>query len=59
MTAPNFFTALSAFCQELAPVAGPLLAAVGETASAVDRANRISTTPTLPAPSSARPRLTA
>lgn len=49
MTAPNFFTALSAFCQELAPVAGPLLTTVAETASAIDRANRgITSTPALP-----------
>jgi hypothetical protein len=39
---PSFWTALSAYCQELAPVAGPLLSAVGDTADAVDRAGRSS-----------------
>ena len=36
----SFWTSLSSYCQELAPVAGPLLAAVGDTADAVDRAGR-------------------
>lgn len=36
----NFWTSLAAYCQELAPVAGPLLSAVGDTADAVDRAGR-------------------
>lgn len=40
MSQPNFWTSLASYCQELAPVAGPLLAAVGDTASAVDRAGR-------------------
>ncbi len=39
MTA-TFWTSLASYCQELAPVAGPLLSAVGDTASAVDRAGR-------------------
>lgn len=39
MTA-SFWTSLATYCQELAPVAGPLLGAVGETAAAVDRAGR-------------------
>jgi len=39
MTA-SFWTSLATYCQELAPVAGPLLCAVGDTASAVDRAGR-------------------
>jgi hypothetical protein len=39
MTA-SFWTSLATYCQELAPVAGPLLGAVGDTASAVDRAGR-------------------
>jgi hypothetical protein len=39
---PSFWTALSSYCQELAPVAGPLLSAVGDTADAVDRAGRSS-----------------
>ena len=36
----NFWTSLATYCQELAPVAGPLLSAVGDTAEAVDRAGR-------------------
>lgn len=60
MTAPNFFTSLSAFCQELAPVAGPLLTSVAETASAIDRANRgITSTPALPSSAPAQRRLPA
>lgn len=43
MSSPTFWTSLASFCQELAPVAGPLLSAVGETASAVDRAGRSTT----------------
>ena len=39
MTA-SFWTSLATYCQELAPVAGPLLGAVGDTASAVDPAGR-------------------
>lgn len=39
MTA-TFWTSLASYCQELAPVAGPLLSVVGDTASAVDRAGR-------------------
>ena len=39
---PSFWTALATYCQELAPVAGPLLSAVGDTANAVDRAGRSS-----------------
>jgi hypothetical protein len=38
----SFWTALASYCQELAPVAGPLLSAVGDTAEAVDRAGRSS-----------------
>lgn len=38
----SFWTALATYCQELAPVAGPLLSAVGDTADAVDRAGRSS-----------------
>jgi len=40
----SFWTALASYCQELAPVAGPLLTAVGDTADAVDRAGRQSKT---------------
>ena len=36
----SFWTALASYCQELAPVAGPLLSAVGDTADAVERAGR-------------------
>ena len=36
----NFWSTLASYCQELAPVAGPLLSAVGDTASAVERAGR-------------------
>jgi hypothetical protein len=36
----SFWTSLASYCNELAPVAGPLLGAIGETASAVDRAGR-------------------
>ncbi len=38
--AASFWTSLATYCQELAPVAGPLLGAVGDTATAVDRAGR-------------------
>ena len=36
----SFWTSLASYCQELAPVAGPLLDAVGNTAEAVERAGR-------------------
>ena len=36
----KFWTSIASYCQELAPVAGPLLSAVGETADAVERAGR-------------------
>jgi len=36
----SFWTSLASYCHELAPVAGPLLGAVGDTAQAVDRASR-------------------
>ena len=35
---PSFWTTLSAYASELAPVAGPLLTAVSDTANAIDRA---------------------
>jgi hypothetical protein len=38
--AASFWTSLATYCQELAPVAGTLLGAVGDTATAVDRAGR-------------------
>ena len=34
----SFWASLSSYCEELAPVAGPLLAAVGDTAGAIERA---------------------
>ena len=34
----SFWTSLSDYAAELAPVAGPLLAAVADTAAAIDRA---------------------
>jgi len=37
-----FFAALATFCQELAPVASPLVHTVGETAAAIERAQAIS-----------------
>lgn len=36
----NFFTSLASFCEELAPVVGPLLSTVADTSNAIDRANR-------------------
>lgn len=36
----NFFTSLAAFCEELAPVAGPLLNTLADTSNAIDRANK-------------------
>jgi phytoene/squalene synthetase len=35
----SFWRALSSYCDELAPVVGPLLSAIGATATAVDRAS--------------------
>lgn len=35
----DFWSTLSDFCTELAPVSGPLLSVLGETAAAIDRAN--------------------
>ena len=40
----SFWASLSSYCEELAPVAGPLLAAVGDTAGAIERAGRSSST---------------
>ncbi len=36
----SFWTSLASYCQERAPVAGPRLSAVVDTAEAVDRAGR-------------------
>lgn len=35
----DFWSTISDFCTELAPVSGPLLSVLGETAAAIDRAN--------------------
>jgi uncharacterized protein (DUF927 family) len=43
MTTPlPFFAAVAAFCQELAPVASPLISVLGETSAAVHRAQETS-----------------
>ena len=34
----SFWNTLSSYCEELAPVVGPLLGCVAETADAIDRA---------------------
>ena len=36
----SFWGTLSSYASELAPVAGPLLDAIGQTASAIDRAEQ-------------------
>lgn len=36
----TFFTSLASFCEELAPVVGPLLSTVADTSNAIDRANK-------------------
>ena len=36
----GFWSTIAAYTSELAPVAGPLLEAIGQTASAIDRAER-------------------
>jgi hypothetical protein len=36
----SFWSSVSTYCEELAPVAGPLLAAVGATADAIERADK-------------------
>jgi len=35
---PNFWTTVATFCRELAPISGPLLDSIGQTAAAIDRA---------------------
>lgn len=40
----SFWTTLATYCNELAPVTGPLLNAVADTAHAVDRATAQRTT---------------
>jgi hypothetical protein len=52
---PSFWTNVSIYCSELAAVAGPLLAALGDTAGALERAER-HTRPTFD-PSAHDPRL--
>lgn len=37
--AQSFWATLASYCTELAPVSGPLLSAVAETAQAVERAS--------------------
>lgn len=36
----TFWNTLATFCNELAPVTGPLLQALGDTAGAIERADR-------------------
>ena len=36
----GFWTTIATYATELAPMAGPLLEAIGQTASAIDRADR-------------------
>lgn len=36
----GFWSTIAAYTSELAPVAGPLLDAIGQTATAIDRAER-------------------
>jgi hypothetical protein len=38
-----FFAALATFCEELAPIASPLVDTIGQTAAAVERAQAITT----------------
>jgi hypothetical protein len=52
---PSFWSNISTYCTELANVAGPLLAALGDTAGALERAER-HTRPTLD-PGAPDPRL--
>ncbi|WP_143594061.1 hypothetical protein [Synechococcus sp. BO 8801] len=35
---PNFWTTVATFCRELAPISGPLLDCIGQTAAAIERA---------------------
>lgn len=35
---PNFWTTIATFCRELAPISGPLLDCIGQTAAAIERA---------------------
>ena len=37
---PNFWTTVTTFCRELAPVSGPLLDCIGQTAAAIERVER-------------------
>lgn len=36
----SIWATIATFCQELAPVSGPLVDAIGQTARAIDRGNR-------------------
>ena len=40
MTQPSFWEVLSDYCAEIGPIIGPLVSAIGDTASAVDRAQK-------------------
>lgn len=46
----TFWTTLAAYCSELAPVTGPLLKALGDTASAIERASSTSLEDATPNP---------
>ncbi len=35
---PSFWTTIATFCRELAPISGPLLDSIGQTAAAIERA---------------------
>lgn len=35
---PNFWSTIATFCRELAPVSGPLLDSISQTAAAIERA---------------------
>ncbi len=41
----NFWTTIATFCRELAPISGPLLDCIGQTAAAIDRAGSQSQAP--------------
>jgi hypothetical protein len=35
---PNFWTTIATYCRELAPISGPFLDTISQTAAAIDRA---------------------
>lgn len=53
----SFWDTVSSYCSHLAPVAGPLLAAFGDTAEALDNAGRRAPSPRRFDPSAPDPRL--